>query len=115
VVNKPYSLTKKQRIGTKQESKIELVNCKTKTLILIAKQNDVNYSRLKVVVPKKYVALSVNRNRIKRWVRESFRLEQRSLQGLDVVAISRYTGNTITYLDCQKAFEKLITMYQTSC
>ncbi len=45
------------------------------------------WARLGIVVAKKNVRLAVARNRLKRIVRESFRQQQDSLQGLDVVVI----------------------------
>lgn len=44
-------------------------------------------ARLGIVVAKKNVKLAVERNRIKRLVRETFRLQQQHLNGLDVVVV----------------------------
>jgi ribonuclease P protein component len=52
----------------------------------LAAPNGLNYSRLGMIVPKKIIATAVARNRVKRLIRESFRLNQCELAGLDVVA-----------------------------
>ena len=51
----------------------------------LAAPNGLDYSRLGMIVPKKILATAVARNRVKRLIRESFRLNQTALAGLDVV------------------------------
>lgn len=46
-------------------------------------------ARLGLAVSKKHCRLAVSRNRIKRLVRESFRLHQDSLRGLDLVVLNQ--------------------------
>ena len=53
---------------------------------ILAAPNGLTYSRLGMIVPKKIIATAVARNRVKRLIRESFRLNQSELAGLDVVA-----------------------------
>jgi ribonuclease P protein component len=55
-------------------------------LDLLAAPNGLNYPRLGLIVPKKIISTAVGRNRVKRLIRESFRLNQADLAGLDVVA-----------------------------
>lgn len=47
--------------------------------------NCLAHGRLGLIVPKKIVKLSTRRHRLKRIIRESFRLNQSALQGLDIV------------------------------
>jgi len=54
-------------------------------LQVFAKPNDRAYSRLGLVVARKTERRAVNRNRIKRKLREAFRAQQGQLAGLDVV------------------------------
>lgn len=49
--------------------------------------------RLGLAVSKKNFKRAVDRNLIKRVIRESFRYHQASLQGLDIVVMSRNTTN----------------------
>ena len=55
-------------------------------LDLLAAPNGLKQARLGLIVPKKIVATAVGRNRIKRLLREAFRLSQAELAGLDVIA-----------------------------
>lgn len=58
-------------------------------VLLLARPNELEHPRLGLVIGKKSVKLSVERNRIKRQIRESFRLHQDALGGWDVVIIAR--------------------------
>jgi len=58
-------------------------------LLLLACHNDRSIPRLGLVVAKKHLRLSVDRNRIKRLSRESFRINQEQLKGFDLVILSR--------------------------
>jgi len=48
--------------------------------------------RLGIVISRKHAAAAVERNRIKRCIREAFRLEQQSLDALDVLVRPPYGG-----------------------
>lgn len=54
-------------------------------LTLYCRANQLSYARLALIVPKKFVPSAVQRNRIRRLVREAFRLNQTQLHGLDCV------------------------------
>lgn len=58
-------------------------------ILLLIHPNGLNHPRLGLVVSKKNVRLSVERNRIKRQLRESFRCHQTQLGSWDIVAIAR--------------------------
>ena len=51
--------------------------------------NSLDTGRLGVVVGKAHARLSVSRNRIKRIVREEFRLSQHELKGIDIVLVAK--------------------------
>ena len=57
--------------------------------LILALQRSDNDPRLGTVVAKKNIATAVQRNRIKRLIRESFRHQQSSLQNLDLVVLVR--------------------------
>ena len=60
-----------------------------KNLLILARDNDLDHPRLGLVIGKKSVKLSVQRNRLKRLIRDSFRLHQHTLVGWDIVIVAR--------------------------
>jgi ribonuclease P protein component len=58
-------------------------------LSILARGNHLDHPRLGIVVSSRVARTAVARNRIKRLVRESFRLQQARLKGWDVVVIAR--------------------------
>jgi len=55
-------------------------------LSVLAAPNGLDYPRLGLIVPKRVVATATDRNRIKRLLRENFRMRQEALAGLDIIA-----------------------------
>lgn len=58
-------------------------------LTVLARANGIGNARLGLAISKRNVRLACDRNRIKRLVRESFRLHQCELAGLDFVVMAR--------------------------
>ena len=58
-------------------------------LLILATPNQLPYPRLGLVIAKKNVRLAVQRNRVKRIIRESFRLQQSTLPNVDIVVLAR--------------------------
>ena len=59
----------------------------TDSLLLLSKDNGLEHSRLGVAIRKKDVKLAVNRNRIKRKIKGSFRSKVLELQNKDYVVL----------------------------
>lgn len=57
--------------------------------LLLVRHNGLSHSRLGLVIAKKKVRRSVDRNRLKRTVRESFRHHQVDLPAADVIFMAR--------------------------
>jgi ribonuclease P protein component len=57
--------------------------------LLLVRPNGLHHARLGLVIAKKKVRRSVDRNRLKRTVRESFRLHQASLPAADMIFMAR--------------------------
>lgn len=60
-----------------------------KNLLALYIPNQLASARLGIVIKKENMKLAVQRNRYRRWVRESFRKHQESLKGLDIIVIIR--------------------------
>jgi ribonuclease P protein component len=58
-------------------------------LLLLARKNQLSLSRIGLVLSKKHIPLAVQRNRVKRLLRESFRRHQKDLPGFDIVILAR--------------------------
>ncbi|WP_100638847.1 ribonuclease P protein component [Marinobacter salexigens] len=59
-----------------------------RNFLILATPNNLGYARIGLVFAKKNLKLSVQRNRIKRQVRETFRL-QPDLPGMDIIVLGR--------------------------
>ena len=78
--------------------------CHTRHFVVITKQNGLSITRLGVTVSKK-AGNAVKRNRIKRLIRETFRLNNSKIpQGYDIVVTAKKDAS---YLDLRKAEEEL--------
>ena len=60
-----------------------------KHLLILARPNDLDHPRVGFVFSKKNIRLAVNRNRVRRIIRESFRLNQHKLPNVDIVILAR--------------------------
>ena len=63
------------------------VSCRS--FLLLASPNSATYPRLGLIVAKKNVARAVQRNRVKRLIRESFRHNKALVAGFDIVVLAR--------------------------
>ncbi len=78
-----------------------------RNVLLLARENDLQHPRLGLVIGKKSVKLSVERNRIKRQIRETFRHHQLELAGWDIVIIARKGLADLENPELAKQFAKL--------
>ena len=65
-----------------------------KWFTVLCRENNNEAARLGLAISKKHCRVATTRNRIKRIVRESFRLNQAMLAGLDVIVINRSAART---------------------
>ena len=63
--------------------------------LLLARENSRGSARLGLVVAKKNIRLATRRNRVKRVVRDTFRLQQHHLDSLDIVFLTRKGFDTL--------------------
>lgn len=76
-------------------------------LLILAINSGHETPRLGLVIAKKHVRLAVERNRIKRLIRESFRQHQQLLSGLDIVILARAGVNDMDNTSFTTLLEKL--------
>lgn len=83
-------------------------------LVVYAKPNDLGFARVGLVISKKIVPNAINRNRLKRLIRESFRLNQQRLPDVDIIVVvtrrSLY-NNQVFLCDLDKQWSSLAISY----
>lgn len=83
----------------------------TAELLFLAHSNGLDHPRLGLVIAKKNVRLAVQRNRIKRIVRETFRMQQEHLTGIDVIVLARRGAdkldNQTLHSTCKQLWQQL--------
>lgn len=78
----------------------------SKEILCLSTKNSFDHPRLGLVIAKKNVKQAVQRNRIKRIIRESFRLHQHQLPNADIVILARRGLDQLTSAEIHKEFEK---------
>ena len=74
-----------------------------KLLVIYISENKYGYNRIGFTVSKK-IGKSVIRNRVKRLLRESYRLnEKKILPGYDIIFVARDTASKATYKEIEGA------------
>jgi ribonuclease P protein component len=58
-------------------------------ITILARHNELETARLVITVPKKKVKNATDRNKIKRIIRESFRLQRHQLPNVDIIVIAK--------------------------
>jgi len=64
--------------------------------LFLARPNELGCPRLGLVIAKKHIRHAVDRNRMKRLIRETFRVKQQQLAGIDVIVLARKGMNEST-------------------
>jgi ribonuclease P protein component len=113
------SFPRNQRLVTKAEFKSifdESTKASQRYLLALYKPNKTGNPRLGIIVGKKVAHRAVTRNKIKRVIRESFRVIQDQLSDLDIVVIARQQCDSLDKVQLregiEKLWQKLITQYQ---
>ncbi|KUE78201.1 ribonuclease P protein component [Aeromonas schubertii] len=88
----------------------EPVRAASPQLTLLAVPNSLDHPRLGLAVPKKALKRAVWRNRVKRVVRESFRLKQHQLPAIDIVVIAK---GGVREMDNEELFKLLEKLWRT--
>jgi len=84
--------------------------------LFLARQNQLDCPRLGLVIAKKHIRHAVDRNRMKRLIRETFRAKQQQLAGIDVIVLARKgmheTTNVMLIEQLNKQWQGLIRKFQ---
>jgi ribonuclease P protein component len=81
----------------------------TKQILILARPNELGFARMGLVVAKKHAKRAVDRNEIKRIVRESFRHHQSELENLDCVVLSRGGAKDLDKVQLRHMVDQLWT------
>jgi len=79
----------------------------TKHFLVLATPNEGLGLRLGLIVAKKHVRLAVQRNRLKRLARESFRTMSPTIKDLDIVLLARQQSDSLSNKECAESFDRL--------
>lgn len=79
-----------------------------KFLLILGRQSQLGEARLGVIVAKKNIARATQRNRIKRHIREAFRLKKSSLAPLDLVVMARKGLDHVENEKCRTCIDELM-------
>lgn len=74
---------------------------------MLACQNQREHARLGVSIAKRQVRKAVARNRLRRLIRETFRLYQHQLKGLDVIVIMYNSAEKLSNAELRQELTKL--------
>jgi ribonuclease P protein component len=110
-----FNLPKKNKLLNKKEFSWVFEKATYKAshryCLILARESQSDRSRIGLVIAKKHIKLAVDRNRVKRLIRESFRHNQHQLIKIDAIVLSRNgladLGNPDTYEMLQQLWKKI--------
>ncbi|MCK5893343.1 MAG: ribonuclease P protein component [Endozoicomonadaceae bacterium] len=105
-----FSFSYEHKLSTSAEFKqvfdIADIKVSNKHLLILGRHTTRGISRLGLVIGKKNIRFAVERNRVKRMLRETFRLNQASIEQLDIVVIARKGLDTLSNKQLQSLLNK---------
>lgn len=109
-----FSFLSQQRIRRSAEFDVILKTGKRSALscfALCVKQSEHEKNRLGIMFGKRHCPRAVDRNRLKRFVRERFRLHQHAFHHLDIVFLLRSPAKNLTDQEQSACIDTLFTKY----
>lgn len=95
----PFSYSRKYRLASKREVQSVFAAKPKKIsrqyLLVLYIPNQLTYPRLGIIAGKQHLRRAVDRNRVRRIIRESFRHEMEKLKGLDLIVLIRSSCSTV--------------------
>lgn len=86
-----------------------------KPFTLLARSNDLSHPRLGLVIAKKNLKLAIQRNWLKRQLREGFRLKQSDFKCYDIVILTRRDIAVLSKTDIIRFRDDLFDRFQRKC
>ncbi|WP_082870378.1 ribonuclease P protein component, partial [Oleiphilus sp. HI0123] len=83
------------------------IRVSSKHYLMLTRNLNNSDSRLGIIVAKKNVKLAVQRNRIKRLLRESFRTKRSSLPNLDIIVLAKKGADLSSSKECTQELDYL--------
>lgn len=105
-----FGFPRSHRLVTKADFKRvfdEPIKVGQRYLMILCRLNQKKHARIGIIVGKRVANSAVARNRIRRIVRESFRLNQEKLVGWDIVVIGRQQCDTLSCDNIRKGIDNL--------
>ncbi|MEZ5489948.1 MAG: ribonuclease P protein component [Gammaproteobacteria bacterium] len=106
-----YGFPRKLRLLDASQFKAVFGNASYKVsnryFLILARDNQLEHGRVGLVIGKKHLPKAVQRNRIKRLLRTSFRLNQDLLRGLDIVILARSNMNPLENRQIDEIIQQL--------
>lgn len=98
--NHGHAFTKSMRLLNSKDFQTVFDDAPLRTshqhFLFLARINSLDCPRLGLVIAKKHIRHAVDRNRMKRLIRETFRAKQQQLTGIDVIVLARKGMNDVT-------------------
>lgn len=119
MITKKFGFSKSKRLKKPADFRAvfnQPIRSRSSYFTVLARPNDGEVARLGVMVAKRWVKRAVQRNNIRRVVRESFRIHQQQLIGLDIIVMVRVNPgeqpNTKLDRCIQQQWQELITLWK---
>jgi ribonuclease P protein component len=84
-------------------------------LVLLYRENSLGHARLGLAISGKHVKTAVARNRIKRRIRETFRLQRQQLANVDIIILSRAAAEKADNTQIQRCLDWLWQKLKEQC
>ena len=118
MINSSYRFQRELRLlNAKDFSRVfdQAFKVNNQAFTLLARKNELGHPRLGLVIAKKNLRFAHQRNRIKRLLREGFRLQQASFGSYDLVILTRRDIALISKTDIIRLRENLFDRFRRKC
>ncbi|HTM64213.1 MAG TPA: ribonuclease P protein component [Gammaproteobacteria bacterium] len=112
----PYSYSRRYRLAAKHEVQSVFAAKPKKVsrqyLLVLYTPNQLPYARLGIIAGKKHLRHAVDRNRVRRVIREGFRHARAMLKGLDLVVMIRSECSSVDTKTLRSDIDHLLQAIQ---